>query len=182
MSKRKGSHATVLLRTRQRGDFRDTVSEIDRRGVLMSKRQRDEGRAFTPVCRRRRYSARHLCRVRQDAQFLLSCPHVCQPGSPGSLWFAGRSPVNRADTGEIERVDGPRSTITRHECRADYRLKPGTGVNARRSLRMRSQSVTASSAPIRLKTACSGNASVRACGHAKPAVPGQIHVKPEDAS
>jgi hypothetical protein len=122
----------------------------------MSRRQREDSRAFTPVARRRRYSARHLCRVKQDAKFLLSCSDSCQPGLPGSSRFVSGSPVNRADSRNTKSVEWLSGRLTRHECRAEYRLKPETGVNARAARRsqfattfrgetpMRSQIVTAS--------------------------------------
>jgi hypothetical protein len=45
--------------------------------------------------------------------------------------FLGRNPVNGVDIADSAKNRFHAILLTRHECRADYRLKPKTGVNAR---------------------------------------------------
>jgi len=108
-----------------------------------------------------RYSARHLCRVLggRDPSLVDFAPAV-RPvyGSPYSLdnpvpcchalaeiidrieriteletAFPGGNPVNGVDIASSAKQRFHAIRLTRHECRADYRLKPKTGVNARAS-------------------------------------------------
>ena len=47
--------------------------------------------------------------------------------------FLGRNPVNGVDIADSAKQRFHAIRRTRHECRADYRLKPKTGVNVRAS-------------------------------------------------